>query len=161
MISLSRHLERGEVFDHEFRLRDDAGQFVWVQERAIATNSEAGKPIRLTGVIHNIDARRKSEEEVDYLSNHDALTGQYNRLRLRESLEHVIAQNLISRNQGGLLLVGLDKLNAVSDVYGEETADAIVLAAARQIEGCMRSGDIVGRVGFDRFAVIVGKCNSA
>lgn len=159
MVSLSRHLERGEVFDYEFRIRDDAGQFLWIQERAVVTKSDAGKPMRLTGVIRNIDARKKTEEEVNFLSNHDALTGQYNRLRLRESLEHVIAQSLMTGQQGGLLLVGLDKLNEVSDVYGEDTADAIVLSAARRIENGMRAGDIVGRVGFDRFAVVVGNCN--
>ena len=159
MICLSRHLTRGEIFDHEYRIRDDSGQFIWIQERAVATKLPDGKPSRLTGVVRNIDARKKSEEEVNFLSNHDALTGQYNRLRLRESLEHVIAQSLLSGKQGGLLLVGLDKLNAVSDVYGEETEDAIVLAAARRIENCMRTGDIVGRVGFDRFSVVVSNCN--
>ena len=159
MICLSRHLTRGEIFDHEYRIRDDSGQFIWIQERAVATKLPDGKPSRLTGVVRNIDARKKSEEEVNFLSNHDALTGQYNRLRLRESLEHVIAQSLLSGKQGGLLLVGLDKLNAVSDVYGEKTADAIVLAAARRIENCMRTGDIVGRVGFDRFSVVVSNCN--
>jgi len=159
MICLSRHLDRADVFDHEYRVRDDAGQFVWIQERAIAAKMPNGKPSRLTGVIRNIDARKKTEEEVSFLSNHDALTGQYNRLRLRETLEHVIARSLLSQQQGGLLLVGIDKLNAVSDVYGEETADAIVLTAARRIEASLRVGDVVGRVGFDRFAIVVSNCN--
>lgn len=159
MVSLSRHLETADIFDHEYRIRDDGGQFVWIQERAVATSDRTGKPLRLTGVVRNIDARKKTEEEVSFLSNHDALTGQYNRLRLRESLEHVIAQSLITDAQGGLLLVGIDKLNEVSDVYGEDTADAIVLAAARRIEDGMRTGDVVGRVGFDRFAVVVSGCN--
>ncbi len=159
MIALSRHLEQGETFDREFRIRDDSGQFVWIQERAIATKSETGKPIRLTGTLRNIDPLKKSEQEASFLANHDALTGQYNRLRLRESLEHAITQSQLTRQQGGMLLVGLDKLNAVADVYGEDSADSIVLAVARRIEECMRSGDIVGRVGFDRFAVIVNRCS--
>lgn len=159
MICLSRHLDRGDVFDHEYRVRDDVGQFVWIQERAVAAKTPGGKPSRLTGVIRNIDARKKSEEEVSFLSNHDALTGQYNRLRLRETLEHVIARSLLSEQQGGLLLVGIDKLNAVSDVYGEDTADVIVLTAARRIEASLRLGDVVGRVGFDRFAIVVSNCS--
>ena len=158
MIALSNHFARGETFDREFRLRADSGQFVWIQERAVVTRSRNAKPLRLTGVIRSIDDRKRSEEEVSFLSNHDALTGQYNRLRLREALEHTITQSLHRNQRGGLLLLGLDKLNIVSDVYGEETADAIVLAAARRIEQCMRAGDVVGRVGFDRFAVIVNRC---
>ena len=106
MICLSRHLTRGEIFDHEYRIRDDSGQFMWIQERAVATKLPDGKPSRLTGVVRNIDARKKSEEEVNFLSNHDALTGQYNRLRLRESLEHVIAQSLLTGQPGGLAAGG-------------------------------------------------------
>lgn len=159
MISLSNHFAHGESFDREYRLRDDEGQFVWIQERAVVTKSESGKPMRLTGVVRSIHDRKQSEEEASFLANHDVLTGHYNRLRLREALEQTISHSQHHNHQGGLLLVGLDKLNVVSDVYGEETADAIVLAAARRIEGCMRTGDVVGRVGTDRFAVVVGRCN--
>ncbi len=28
-------LESAEVFNHEYWIRDDAGQFVWIQERAV------------------------------------------------------------------------------------------------------------------------------
>ncbi|MEP4378600.1 MAG: GGDEF and EAL domain-containing protein [Alphaproteobacteria bacterium] len=161
MIALSNHFVRSDSFDREFRLRDDSGQFIWIRERAVVTKSSNGKPMRLTGMVRCIDDRKRSEEEVNFLSNHDALTGQYNRLRLREALEHTIKQGLHRNRQGGLLLVGLDKLNIVSDVYGEETADAIVLATARRIEESMRVGDVVGRVGSDRFAVIVNQCNTS
>ena len=159
MIALSNHFAHGESFDREFRLRDDSGQFIWIQERAVVTKTRNDKPLSMTGVIRCIEDRKRSEEEATFLSNHDALTGQYNRLRLREALEHTISQSLHRNQRGGLLLVGLDKLNIVSDVYGEDTADAIVLAAARRIEDCMRTGDVVGRVGFDRFAVIVNRCS--
>lgn len=161
MIALSNYFARGESFDREFRLRDDSGQFIWIRERAVVTKSSNEKPLRLTGMVRCINDRKRSEEEVTFLSNHDALTGQYNRLRLREALEHTIKQSLHSNQQGALLLVGLDKLNIVSDVYGEETADAIVLAVARRIEESMRVGDVVGRVGSDRFAVIVNRCGAS
>ena len=157
MIALSNHFAHGETFDREFRLRDDTGQFIWIQERAVVTKSVNDKPLRLTGVIRSINDRKRSEEEVTFLSNHDALTGQYNRLRLREALEHTITQSLHQNQQGGLLLVGLDKLNIVSDVYGEETADAIVLAAARRIEGGLRAGDVVGRCAPDELAAIASR----
>lgn len=159
MIALSRHFEHSEVFDVEYRLRSDNGQFQWVRERAVAAKAESGKPERLTGVVRNIDERKRSEEAVSFLTNHDALTGQYNRLRLREVLEQTLEATIRSGKQGAFLLVGVDKLNIVADVYGEDTADSVVLAAARRIESCLRSGDIVGRVGFDRFAVVLTNCS--
>src|SRR3546814_13065456 len=90
MIALSRHFEKGEAFDRELRVRADNGQFHWVRERAVAALSPAGEPLRLTGVVRNINARKRSEDVVSYLTNHDPLTGHYNRDRLPEVLEQTI-----------------------------------------------------------------------
>ena len=159
MVALSRHFDSSHTFNIEYRLRRDDGTFSWVQERAVAATNPEGGPQRLTGIVRNISEQKNSAEEVNFLTNHDALTGQFNRIRLREALEHSVETTIRRNGQGGFLLLGLDKLNIVADVYGEETADAIVLAVAQRIEHCLRSGDIVGRVGFDRFAVILNDCS--
>jgi diguanylate cyclase (GGDEF)-like protein/PAS domain S-box-containing protein len=159
MVALSQHFESSQTFNIEYRLRRDDGKFTWVQERAVAATSAEGMPRRLTGIVRDISAQKNSAEEVDFLTNHDALTGQFNRLRLREALGQAVETTIRRNGQGGFLLVGLDKLNIVADVYGDDTADAIVLTVAQRIEQCLRAGDIVGRVGFDRFAVILGDCS--
>ena len=159
MVALSQHFESSQTFNIEYRLRGDDGKFTWIQERAVAATDAEGTPRRLTGIVRDISKQKNSAEEVNFLTNHDALTGQYNRLRLREALGHVVETTIDRKGQGGFLLVGLDKLNIVADVYGDDTADAIVLAVAQRIEQCLRAGDIVGRVGFDRFAVILADCS--
>ncbi|MDH3738218.1 MAG: EAL domain-containing protein [Alphaproteobacteria bacterium] len=158
MVALSQHFENAQPFNIEYRLRGDDGKFVWIQERAVAATNPDGTPRRLTGIVRDISQQKSSAEEVDFLTNHDALTGQYNRLRLREALSQAVDTTIHHNGQGGFLLVGLDKLNIVADVYGDDTADAIVLAVAQRIEQCLRAGDIIGRVGFDRFAVILADC---
>lgn len=159
MVALSQHFESSQPFNIEYRLRRDDGKFSWVQERAVAATSAEGTPRRLTGIVRDISAQKSSAEEVDFLTNHDALTGQFNRVRLREALSQAVETTIRRNGQGGFLLIGLDKLNIVADVYGDETADAIVLTVAQRIEKCLRGGDIVGRVGFDRFAVILSDCS--
>ena len=158
MIALSRHFDSGDSFDCEFRVRGDDGVFRWVQERAVAAVTPIGRPERLTGVLRDIDERKRAEHQVTFLRNHDALTGHYNRLRLREALEQAIESHMRRGVQGGFLVVGIDKLNVAAEVYGEDSADAVVLATAQRIESCLRGGDIVGRVGFDRFAVVLPNC---
>ncbi|MGE0255210.1 MAG: putative bifunctional diguanylate cyclase/phosphodiesterase [Alphaproteobacteria bacterium] len=158
MIALSRHFDSGDSFDCEFRVRGDDGVFRWVQERAVAAVTPIGRPERLTGVLRDIDERKRAEHQVTFLRNHDALTGHYNRLRLREALEQAIESHMRRGVQGGFLVVGIDKLNVAAEVYGEDSADAVVLASAQRIESCLRGGDIVGRVGFDRFAVVLPNC---
>jgi diguanylate cyclase (GGDEF)-like protein len=158
MVAFSQHVESSRTFDVEYRVRRDDGQFAWIQERAVAASDTDGNPLRLTGIVRDISEQKNKAEEVNFLTNHDALTGQYNRIRLREALGQTVEATIRRNRQGGFLLVGLDKLNIVADVYGDETADAIVLAVAQRIEQCLRAGDIVGRVGFDRFAVILSDC---
>lgn len=158
MVALSRHFDSGQTFDVEYRIRRDDGQFAWIHERAVAASDTEGAPTRLTGIVRDINKQKSTAQEVDFLTNHDALTGQYNRIRLREALSQTLDATVRRNRQGGFLLIGLDKLNVVADVYGDETADAIVLAVAQRIEQCLRAGDIVGRVGFDRFAIVLSDC---
>jgi len=159
MVALSQHIDGSEIFDVEYRLRGDDGQFTWIRERAVAAVGSDGNALRLTGIVRDISEQKNTAEEVDFLTNHDALTGHYNRLRLREALKQSVKATLRDKQPGGFLLLGLDKLNIVADVYGDDTADAIVLEVAQRIEKALRSGDIVGRVGFDRFAIILNNCS--
>lgn len=161
VIAVAHYFDGGEALNCEYRLRGDDGVFRWVQERAIGTKSSAGRPARLTGVIRNISDRKESESRLQYLSNHDALTGQINRLRLREALNGAISDSLHSETQGGFVLVGADKLPIISEVHGEDVADAVVLSMAQRLEQCIRGGDTLGRVGFDRFAIILRQCSDA
>ncbi len=159
MIALARHVEHGSNIDCEYRIRGDDDDTIWVQERAVARFGPNGRAIHLTGIIRNISERKEHETRLAYLGNHDALTGQLNRMRLREALEHSIDKNQRLERQGGFLLVGIDKLALIGEVYGEEVVDALVIAAAKRLEGCLRTGDILGRVGFDRFAIVLQHCS--
>ena len=161
VIAVAHYFEGGPALNCEYRLRGDDGVFRWVQERAIGTKSPAGGPARLTGVIRNVSDRKESESRLQYLSNHDALTGQINRLRLREALNDAISDSMHSETQGGFVLVGADKLGIISEVHGEDVADSVVLSIAQGLEQCIRGGNILGRVGFDRFAIVLRQCADA
>lgn len=159
MLAVSRHLDHGALLDCEYRVRGDDGEFRWVNERAVSRLAPDGRATALTGVIRNINGHKDSERQLQYLTNHDALTGQYNRMRLREALQHAIDASQRNDAEGGFLLVGVDKLAMLGDVHGEDVVDTVLLNLARRIEGCLRVGDVVGRVGFDRFAVILPRCS--
>lgn len=158
MVALNRHIENADAFDCEYRIRSDDGNFRWVRERAVVRVSASGTPETLTGVVRDISRDKQNEEKISFLANYDSLTGQYNLPRLREALEQSIDANVRRGIQGGFLLIGIDRLNILAEVFGDKTADTILLEVARRIEGCLRGGDVVGRVGFDRFAVILQNC---
>jgi PAS domain S-box-containing protein len=60
--ALRAHL-KGEtsVLDTEYRIRDKANAWRWVQDRGIATRNRAGRAVRLVGAVSDITIRKNGE----------------------------------------------------------------------------------------------------
>ena len=59
------HIERGEPFALEFRLRNKAGDWKWVMSRGkVVEWNEAGRPLRMVGTHVDIDQRKRMENEL-------------------------------------------------------------------------------------------------
>ena len=82
----------------------------------------------------------------------DAVTGLPGRLRT-ESLLEVATWN--ARSAGdvlAVLTVDLAGVDEVADRFGDAAADDLLRAAAQRLQGRLRHGDLVGRLGAERFA---------
>lgn len=150
------HLRGGAEYDCEFRLRAADGQFVWVHDRGGVVGTKNGP--RMTGVLRVVTARKEHEAHLEYLANYDTLTGRFNRQRLCEALDGALAYAVRYDVQGAYLQVGIDNLGMVNSVFGYETADAIIVAIGDRLDRCLRASDVVGRVGGDRFGIVLGHC---
>jgi diguanylate cyclase (GGDEF)-like protein len=147
------HLTSGAIFDCEFRLRLPNGEFVWVHDRGAAPAGD-----RMFGVWRFVTQRKTAERHLEYLASYDELTGLFNRKRLREAFDYILAASLRSGRPGAYLVIGVDKLTAVNDALGEVAGDTVLIEIARRIEQNLRSSDVLGRIGADRFAVVLAEC---
>lgn len=154
---LSAHLQSQKPFDCEFRIRHNNGEFIWVHDKGSAELDQTGAPVRFFGVIRLIANRKAQEHLLEHKATYDELTGHFNRSRLREQMQSVIAYNKRFNVTGGYLAIGIDKLSSVNDAFGHETADALIMAVSQRIESCLRVTDQIGRLGGDRFGVILPK----
>jgi diguanylate cyclase (GGDEF)-like protein len=85
----------------------------------------------------------------------DPVTGLPGRLRT-EALLEVATWN--ARSGGdvlGILTIDLDGVDAVAARFGRPAADDLLRAAAQRLRGRLRHGDLVGRLGAERFAAAV------
>jgi diguanylate cyclase (GGDEF)-like protein len=55
-----------------------------------------------------------------------------------------------------VLLVDLDHFKAINDGHGHSVGDVLLAAVSRAIVGAVRPSDLVGRLGGEEFAVLVG-----
>jgi diguanylate cyclase (GGDEF)-like protein len=155
---LNAHWTRHITFDCEYRVRAESGAFAWVHDRGTAIFDPSGRPVRMQGVWRLITNRKAQELRLEHAANYDELTGHFNKKRLRESLDHIVSSSLRSGSVGAYLAVGIDKLTAVNDALGHEAADAVIVAVGQRLDRCLRVSDVIGRVGGDRFGIVLANC---
>lgn len=147
-----------ESYECEYRLRRGNDEHRWYHDRGRAEFTPEGVPVRLLGTLRPITERKRSVEQIAYLTNHDELTGHYNRARLREALEHSLYHSLRYGTSGAYLVIDVDKINVVNQAFGYEIADSILLAIGRKLDGCLRASDTIGRIAGERFGAVLGNC---
>ena len=146
-------LQRGEllVMRLEFRLRGLAGQVRWIDFTASIVRGEDGEPLYRISQMQDIDARRRGEEQLRHLADHDALSGLFNRRRFHEEL----ARELLAGGRGAVLLFDLDNFKAVNDTLGHAAGDAVIQRVGHALSARLRTSDVSARLGGDEFGVIL------
>ena len=160
-LALAAHLDGGGLFDCEYRLRDGQGGFIWVHERGQTQRDEDGRPLSMHGVVRPIGDRKAHQTRLERLANYDELTGHFNKSRLREVVDQIIAANQRRPSPAAFLSVGVDNMTMINDMFGYEAADTVLIEIGRRLDACLRVSDLVGRLGGDRFGVILADCPSA
>ena len=163
----------GAPYKVEYRLRRSDGGFCWVQDHGVVECGEdrgeghkldSGEDFNLkraVGVIRVITERKEKEARLEWLTNHDEVTGHYNRVRLRDLLDHTFAYSGRYDSPGAYLSVAIDDFAIISDSFGDENMDRAVIAVGQALDKCLRASDVVGRVALDQFGVILSSCPAA
>ena len=116
---------------------------------------ESGEVEGIIGVATDITERRRLEQELEYRSTHDSLTGLANRRLLFDRLSLALQYSSRHERSVSVLYLDLDNFKAVNDRHGHEVGDALLSAIAGRIERCLRPSDTAARVGGDEFIVLL------
>ena len=103
--------------------------------------------------FEEVTERRKAEERLVFLAQHDALTGLPNRVLFRDKLSEGLA--FARRGYGlALLCLDLDRFKAVNDTLGHPVGDTLLRLVADRLTAAARDTDTVARLGGDEFAIV-------
>jgi diguanylate cyclase (GGDEF)-like protein len=101
-----------------------------------------------------IDNRRLYEDML-HRSRHDQLTGLPNRAVVEERLEEAVRVAERARAFTALLFLDLDGFKSVNDSYSHRVGDAYLVEVSHRFRACLRSGDLIGRIGGDEFVAVL------
>lgn len=131
----AKHLRRdGSIFDAEV-------------SATYLSNSD-----RICVFLHDITERKHRENEIEFLSYHDILTGLYNRnffekecARLDDAGELPIS----------VIMGDLNGLKLTNDAFGHKHGDQILCTVAEILKTCTRDRGTVARIGGDEFCILL------
>ena len=104
-------------------------------------------------IQEDITEKRRTEEKINWLAHHDALTGVANRFHFRETFEQAL-KGLGKSSQLALHWLDLDEFKEVNDTYGHPIGDALLKAVAQRLRTSIRKTDFLARLGGDEFAIV-------
>ena len=139
----------------EYRVRHKDG--FWCILEAVATNLLSEPSVR--GIVvncHDVTERKVAEDQLLHDALHDALTELPNRALLTDRLGQAFARVKRHPNyQFAVLFLDLDRFKVINDSQGHRTGDRLLVAVARRLLTCLRSGDTAARLGGDEFVILL------
>src|SRR5471032_20461 len=122
---------------------------------ASVVRDEQGHVINHVAVFMDITERKAEQHLIDFLSNHDALTGLPNRLLARQRFEQTLAAAKREHRCVAVMCLDLDRFKSINDSYGHDVGDKALQVVSKFLTETVREGDIVTRQGGDEFQIIV------
>lgn len=111
-----------------------------------------------TAIGHQIGMfikRRRMEDELLHLSQHDLLTGLANRTILEKKINTEITYAISHGTKAALLYLDVDDFKKINDRFGHEFGDVFLEQVARRLSDTARETDTVARLGGDEFAILM------
>src|ERR1044072_6767037 len=109
----------------------------------------------LTAILRDTTERKRFENQLQHLADHDALTELFNRRRFDQEVAESVAYAARYKGKGALFLLDLDRFKYVNDTRGHKAGDEVIRAVGRALKDSVRKTDVVGRLGGDEFAVLL------
>jgi diguanylate cyclase (GGDEF)-like protein len=94
-------------------------------------------------------------QRIEYLADHDILTGLPNRALFSKLLIDCIAAANRDGRTLAVAFLDLDRFKRTNDTLGHEAGDQLLCEVTARLTSCVRSSDIVARLGGDEFVVLM------
>lgn len=141
-------------FEHTFERPDRSWMWVMVTLSPVPGGEDLLSRYRFAQ-IQDISARRDYQSKLEFLAEHDPLTGLLDVHRFYETIDKGVAHQLRYGGEASLLSLDLDRFKLINDSWGHAAGDEVLRRFAAILREMARESDTVARLGGDEFAVFL------
>lgn len=152
--ALMRDMAGGKPYgEKELRVADCAGCYRWCRVRAAAQMDEMGRPIRVVGVVADIEEEKRRSEFLQNRAERDGLTGFFNQTAGKLRAKHLLEKQDRDR-AAALYMIDMDNFREVNDRYGHSFGNVVLQEVSSRLRRLFSGGDVLIRVGGDEFLIL-------
>ncbi len=137
----------------EYQMLTKAGTVVWFTVRAQCITDRLGEPLRVIGVITDIDSEKKLELQLSERASYDFLSQLYNRSTFEKELQSEIERN--AHSKVGVLFIDVDDFKFINDRFGHSVGDEVIKYVSGCIKQRVKGSGFAGRFGGDEFVLCI------
>ena len=139
----------------EYAVLDGDGGMRWFSVNGEPLFDDEGQFAGYRGTGTDITERKRSEQAIHHVAQHDVLTGLPNRSLLQDRLGQAVAYSARTRHAVWVMLIDLDRFKFVNDSMGHKAGDVLLMTVAARLRAALRETDTVARLSGDEFVVLL------
>lgn len=97
----------------------------------------------------------KANKKIEFMANHDELTGLPNRRLFDEHIKQALRLARRDKKQITLMMIDLDNYKQINDAHGHLVGDEVIKTVGSRFVNVLRESDLVSRWGGDEFTIVL------
>lgn len=128
------------------------GKVIPIADSAAPIRNDKGERFGVVLVFRDVSREKEYQQRIIHMSNHDPLTGLYNRRYIESRIQHMDRDELYPL---AVIMGDVNGLKITNDVFGHAAGDELLKTISRVLRENCRKDDIVSRWGGDEFLIVL------
>jgi diguanylate cyclase (GGDEF)-like protein/PAS domain S-box-containing protein len=158
-LELMRKNREVQKWQADYLMRTKDGRKIWVSDVSYPWHDKQGKLLGSVGSLRDVTdriyAEQQMKEAVTELVSRDVLTGLPMRKQFFVKLEDEVKRTRRSGKDAALLMIDIDKFNALNQTHTSEFGDFVLQELTKLMLSCLRETDMAARVDGEEFAIVL------